>query len=68
MKKIKDMNGIEIKIGDKIKKHSLIKDPTSSFKEATVKFLDPMHSGGDNMVWAGGGGAHHPMACAVIKE
>lgn len=60
------MNGIEIKIGDTVQKHSLIKDETSHFKTAKVNDIAPMYNGGDYFVWAGNGGAHHPQACKVV--
>jgi len=63
-----DMNGIEIKVGDTVRKYSIIKDKNSSFKIATVKYVAPMHDDGESMIWAGGGGAHHPLACEVVSE
>lgn len=68
METVKDMNGVEINLNDKVKKHSIIGDPNSGFKEGVVTYLDSMYEGGEMMVWAGSGGAHHPKACIVIKE
>jgi len=68
MSKVKDMYDNEINIGDKVRKHSIIGDDESNFKEGRVVHLAPMHSDGELMVWAGSGGAHHPEACVVIEE
>ena len=62
------MKNKTINIGDKIRKHSIIGDENSSFKEATVEHLLPMYSDGEILVWAGSGGAHHPKACVVLKD
>ncbi len=64
----RDMKGTLIKEGMKVNKHSIINDDTSSFKTGTVDEVSPMHGGGDDMVWAGSGGAHHPKACVVVSE
>jgi hypothetical protein len=67
MKDVKDMNGKVIKVGDRVKKHSLINNNKSEYTIATVKQLGTMHSGGEPMVWAGRGGAHHPQACVILS-
>lgn len=63
----KDMFGREIKIGDTVKKYSIINDKNSSYKVAKVKFIGPTCEGGESLVWAGGGGGHHPEACKVVE-
>jgi len=67
MKKVKDMNGTEIKIGDSVRKHYLLNRESSPYKEGVVQRIAPMHSDGEAMIWAGKGGAHHPLACVVVK-
>lgn len=64
----KDMNGKEIKEGMTVRKHAIIKDKNSDFKEGIVSFVGPMYGGGEDMVWAGSGGAHHPKACEVQEN
>lgn len=63
-----DMNGIRINEGDTVKKYSIIKDKSSSFKTGKVSYIGSMHDGGETMIWAGSGGAHHPLACEVVNE
>ena len=67
MKKTTDMNGVEIKEGMTVNKHSIIGDDSSSFKTGTVGHIAAMYIGGEEMIWAGSGGAHSPKACVVIE-
>ena len=64
--KVKDMNNVVIKIGDRVKKHTIINDSGSDYKISTVKHIAAMHMGGNLMIWAGSGGAHHPKACGEV--
>lgn len=65
---VKDMSGNKLEVGDKIKKFGLLGRETESYKEGVISHIGSMHDGGDLMIWAGSGGAHHPLACLKVKE
>lgn len=66
---VTDMNGVELKEGQKVNRWPLIGQKTGESKVRTVSLCSPMHGGGEMMVWfEEGGGAHHPKACEVINE
>lgn len=68
MKTIKDMNGVDLKIGQKVNRWPLLNKKTGEPKVRTIDDIAPMHGGGEVMVWfIEGGGAHHPLACEVIR-
>jgi len=67
--KAKDMNGVDIKIGDKVNRWALIKRKTGEPKVRTVEDIAQLGKGGETMIWfKEGGGCHHPEACEVITE
>ncbi|GAB1376850.1 hypothetical protein MASR1M48_17020 [Lactococcus petauri] len=64
-----DMNNVEIKAGQKVRRWPLINQKEGEYKIRTVAGVEPMHRGGDEMVWfCEGGGAHHPKAVEVISD
>ena len=66
--KVRDINNTEIKVGDTVTKYAVMFDENSKHEQRVVKALAPMHENGEYMVWfVGGGGAHHPKACAVVR-
>lgn len=66
---VTDMNGKELKEGQKVNRYPLIGKKTGEPKVRTISSIGPMHAGGETMIWfEEGGGAHHPKACEVIRE